>query len=321
MATIPIAMDAALSGLAGQRNGRARASAPGQRRDAAASGGHHDACRGHRRPRGGRRRFRRCSIASARTCDSSGSGRRCSPAPKWRCSGRRRLARRPDAAASRRRRRRARPARAVVRVREVRRRFSVPMPNRAAAGRAGGRGRGGASGPALKLSREPALGALAATRPAIWASARRTCWPGSSGRASQAPRLRHAADAPPSRLRFDAGKEVYQNLCMACHQLDGRGREKVAPTLLGSEFALGPAEVPVRILINGKEGPVGLMPPLGSVLNDDQIAAVLTYIRREWGQTGSPIDPATVRQVRTATAERARPWTADELAKIAGGRQ
>jgi mono/diheme cytochrome c family protein len=173
----------------------------------------------------------------------------------------------------------------------------------------------------LRLSREPALGALAAKGPDDLSKRAanvlaRLEWPGKPGAAPAVTPLTAA-----ERQRFDAGKEVYQNLCVACHQVDGRGREKVAPTLLGSEFALGPAEVPVRILINGKEGPVGLMPPLGSVLNDDQIAAVLTYIRREWDQTGSPVDPAFVRQVRSATAERGRPWTADELAKIAGGRQ
>ena len=44
--------------------------------------------------------------------------------------------------------------------------------------------------------------------------------------------------------------------------------------------------------------PIGLMPPVGSVLNDDQIAGVLTYIRREWGQTGTPVDPGQVKTVR-----------------------
>jgi mono/diheme cytochrome c family protein len=83
---------------------------------------------------------------------------------------------------------------------------------------------------------------------------------------------------------------------------------------------LGPSEIPVRILINGKEGPVGLMPPLGAVLNDEQIASVLTYIRREWGQTGDAVDPETVKQVRPLTADRTRPWTNDELARIGGNR-
>ena len=55
------------------------------------------------------------------------------------------------------------------------------------------------------------------------------------------------------------------------------------------------------------------MPPIGSTLNDDQIAAVLTYVRREWGQTGDPVNPATVRTTRAQTASRTRPWTHDEL--------
>jgi hypothetical protein len=60
------------------------------------------------------------------------------------------------------------------------------------------------------------------------------------------------------------------------------------------------------------------MPPVGSVLSDEQIAAVLTYIRREWGQQGTPVDAATVKDVRALTAGRARPWTHDELTRLAG---
>jgi hypothetical protein len=46
---------------------------------------------------------------------------------------------------------------------------------------------------------------------------------------------------------------------------------------------------------------------------------VLTYIRREWGQTGAPVDPATVARVRRLTAARTRPWTNDELMALIGG--
>ena len=56
------------------------------------------------------------------------------------------------------------------------------------------------------------------------------------------------------------------------------------------------------------------MPPVGSVLSDDQIAGVLTYIRREWGQTGTPVDRrGRCKTVRAQTAARTRPWTHDEL--------
>jgi mono/diheme cytochrome c family protein len=114
---------------------------------------------------------------------------------------------------------------------------------------------------------------------------------------------------------------VYRNICQACHQPDGRGLARVAPPLVGSDLALAPAEVTSRILLNGKEGSVGLMPPIGSTLSDDQIAGVLTYVRREWGQAGDAIDPATVAAVRAQTATRTRPWTDDELrAMLPGGR-
>ena len=51
-------------------------------------------------------------------------------------------------------------------------------------------------------------------------------------------------------------------------------------------------------MLGGKEGPTGLMPPLGAALTDDQVAAALTYIRREWGHTASAVDPSTVKEVR-----------------------
>jgi mono/diheme cytochrome c family protein len=58
------------------------------------------------------------------------------------------------------------------------------------------------------------------------------------------------------------------------------------------------------------------MPPIGSALNDDQIAAVLTYIRREWGNRGSAVDGPLVNRTRALTAARTRPWTDAELNAI-----
>ena len=85
-------------------------------------------------------------------------------------------------------------------------------------------------------------------------------------------------------------------------------------------FTLGPPGIPVRILLNGKDGAVGLMPPVGSSLSDEQIASVLTYVRREWGQTGAPVDAGTVKSVRERSAGRKQPWTDGELTKLASER-
>jgi mono/diheme cytochrome c family protein len=179
-------------------------------------------------------------------------------------------------------------------------------------------GRGGAR--TVRLNREPAaLAALASQGGELSARATnvlaRIEWPGKPGAAAPVTPL-----TAEEQQRFNAGQEVYRNVCQACHQPDGRGQDKIAPSLVGSTLALAPAEVPVRILLNGKEGPIGLMPPVGGVLNDDQIAGVLTYIRREWGQSGSAVDPATVKTVRQLTADRRKPWTNDELTALAGGR-
>jgi mono/diheme cytochrome c family protein len=159
-----------------------------------------------------------------------------------------------------------------------------------------GRGRG-ATSPALKLTREPSIAALAAASGDPLASRAsallaRLTWPGKPGTAAVTP-LTAAEQA-----RFDAGKTIYQSLCQACHQPDGRGREQLAPALVGSTFALAADPgIPIRIVLNGKEGTVGLMPPLGSALSDEQIADVLTYVRREWGHTASAVAPADVASV------------------------
>lgn len=188
----------------------------------------------------------------------------------------------------------------------------------AGGGRGGGRGRGGAA--ALSLPQEPVailklaqssteLGRLAA------AVAGRVTWPGKPAATIAATPLTAA-----EQERFAKGREIYRNLCVACHQADGRGQEKIAPSLLNSRYVVGDAGIPARIVLSGKEGRVALMPPLGGSLADEQIAAVLTYIRREWGHTASAVTAADVKEIRGMTAGRKRPWTEEEIAKLAGGR-
>jgi mono/diheme cytochrome c family protein/glucose/arabinose dehydrogenase len=183
------------------------------------------------------------------------------------------------------------------------------------------RGRRGQEKPPVVLPEEPAgLQKLAAAEGEAAALAKsvaaRLLWPGKSSPVVEVSPLNAE-----ERARFAAGTEIYNNLCIACHQADGRGREKLAPTLVESRYSAGPdAGAAIRILLSGKEGPVGLMPPLGTALNDDQIASVLTYVRREWGNSGSPVSPEDVREVRGLTRGRSRPWTDAELQIGRGGR-
>jgi mono/diheme cytochrome c family protein len=119
--------------------------------------------------------------------------------------------------------------------------------------------------------------------------------------------------------RFDQGKEIFANLCAGCHNPDGQGKEKVGANLVTSKYVQANVAFPIRIVTSGKEGPIGLMPPLYPALSDAQIAAALTYVRREWGHTASAVSETDVRETRQASTHKG-PWTETELsALLAGG--
>ena len=119
--------------------------------------------------------------------------------------------------------------------------------------------------------------------------------------------------SPADRTRMAAGAEIYAAQCAACHQADGEGLAGVARSLAGSRFAVGSVGIASRIVLHGKDGEM-LMPALGSVLDDEQVAAVLTYIRRSWGNQASPVSAAQVAEARGESGARRRAWTEEELA-------
>ncbi len=117
------------------------------------------------------------------------------------------------------------------------------------------------------------------------------------------------------------GKRLYSANCAACHQPTGLGVSGQFPPLAGSEWVLGDAAVLQRILLQGLQGPMsvkdqlynGNMPAFGGRLNDDQLAAVLSYIRQEWGNAADSISPSSVSDIRKATSQRSAPWVVEEL--------
>lgn len=125
------------------------------------------------------------------------------------------------------------------------------------------------------------------------------------------------------------GKKVFNQSCAVCHQANGQGVPGQFPPLVGSEWVLGGDwhgdNHMVRIVLHGLQGPVTVkgeqynnaMAPWGKTLNDDQIAAVLTYVRNEWGNEAPPISAAFVAKVREETKDRNDPWTQKELQAIA----
>jgi mono/diheme cytochrome c family protein len=143
-------------------------------------------------------------------------------------------------------------------------------------------------------------------------------WPGKPGVAAVLAATPLTAE---QEARFEAGKTLFAAVCAACHQLNGRGLDGLAPPLLDSEWILGSPERPVRIVLHGVRGPItvlgrvhtGDMPGFGGALDDQQVASILTYLRREWGHTASPVDPAQVKAIRAATAGQTDAWSPEEL--------
>ena len=119
---------------------------------------------------------------------------------------------------------------------------------------------------------------------------------------------------------LEKGKVTYANLCAACHQPHGYGLDGLAPPLVDSDWVLGKPDVTTRIILHGLGGPIKVgnriwdlsMPPMG-MLSDEEVAGVLTYIRREWEHNGSPVDAKFVTGIRKQYADHSNSWTADEL--------
>jgi glucose/arabinose dehydrogenase/mono/diheme cytochrome c family protein len=121
---------------------------------------------------------------------------------------------------------------------------------------------------------------------------------------------------------FEKGKTIYSTICTACHQPNGQGMAGLAPPLVNSEWALGQPDRIIRIIAQGLTGPIEVggvkwqleMPGL-PIFSDEEVAGILTYIRREWEHTASPVSPSYVGHVRAAIRDHTRPWTAEELRK------
>lgn len=118
------------------------------------------------------------------------------------------------------------------------------------------------------------------------------------------------------------GAKMYAQNCSICHQPGGAGLPGQFPPLAASEWVLeeGPNRI-IKLILNGIQGPITVsgqpynnaMPPWRDIMNDEQIAAVSTYIRNTWGNKAPAVKPEEVKAVREATAGRTTAWTAAEL--------
>lgn len=97
---------------------------------------------------------------------------------------------------------------------------------------------------------------------------------------------------------FKEGKSLFENNCADCHRSNGQGLPDKFPALDRNPFVLGdPAKV-IDTVLQGRKGKLGLMPTWKDTLNDQQAAAVVTYIRQAWSNQGSAVIPEAVKKRR-----------------------
>ncbi len=121
------------------------------------------------------------------------------------------------------------------------------------------------------------------------------------------------------------GKAKYDVVCSLCHDASGGGKPNQAPPLAGSEWVNGPASRLIRIPLYGLTGPITVkgqqmsfpapMPPMGTTMTEEELAAVLTYMRQEWGNKAQPITAAQIKAVKAAVGTRPA-FTPEEIIQV-----
>ena len=103
------------------------------------------------------------------------------------------------------------------------------------------------------------------------------------------------------------GKQKYEMFCGSCHGTDGAGKLGTAPPLAGSEFVVTKGFHRLTLIpLEGLKGPIKVkgqewnlnMAPMGAALPDYDLAAVMTYIRKSWGNSASEVTADDIKALR-----------------------
>ncbi|WP_425606345.1 HEAT repeat domain-containing protein [Pelagicoccus mobilis] len=141
-------------------------------------------------------------------------------------------------------------------------------------------------------------------------------------------------DAAPGHLDdkdkelWTKGAEIYRRdgYCITCHQADGKGLPAAHfPPLAGTDWVTGNPGRLIDVTLHGLLGPITVnekryqghvpMTPFKDLLDDEELAAVLTYIRNAFGNQAAPISIDQVQAVRASSANKSGFWTEEELNK------
>jgi mono/diheme cytochrome c family protein len=117
----------------------------------------------------------------------------------------------------------------------------------------------------------------------------------------------HAALTPENERVIKLGAALYEKQCVECHKASGAGEPPHIPALAGNRALTlsSPANV-IRAVMHGgyppstqrNPRPYG-MPPFGNILSDDEVAAVVSFVRNNWGNRASMVTAQQANTYRT----------------------
>ena len=125
---------------------------------------------------------------------------------------------------------------------------------------------------------------------------------------------------------YEKGAEIFERegYCGTCHQTDGQGLETVGyPPLAGSEWVMIDTDRLIKLTLKGLYGPITVkgklydskvpMTPYEGLMNDEEVAAVLTFVRNSWGNEGTTITSEQVAKVRASIKDKKGFYKPSEL--------
>jgi len=130
-----------------------------------------------------------------------------------------------------------------------------------------------------------------------------------------------------AKKQYLAGQKIYyrEGHCVTCHQPNGKGLDPAFPSIEKSPWVTQDADRLIKLAMYGLMGPMEIngkkydgqvpMTPFAGMLNNDEMAAVLTFVRNSFGNKAAAITPAQVEKVRAANPGRVNFYKVEDLLK------
>lgn len=136
---------------------------------------------------------------------------------------------------------------------------------------------------------------------------------------SQAENEAPAEEAELSQMEL--GENIYGRVCSTCHQSNGEGVDGAFPTLVGTDYVTGNVGRFAGIIVHGLYGEMevnsdtynGNMPAWGEEISDEEVAAVMTYVRNSFGNNSSDVPVDSIKSYRETYGDRTSQWEVGEL--------